>query len=164
MIVYLVRHAWAEDANAAKWPDDGQRPLTEDGRQRFSKAVKTLVDRGLAPQSIVTSPLVRCRQTAEILAKHTPGRPALIERKELAPGSDLDGLIEWTCKQAPRCEEVAWVGHAPDVNQMAASLIGDETAHVRFAKGAVAAIRFEGPPEIGGGELCWLATAKLLGC
>ena len=164
MIVYLIRHAWAEEQDDAKWPDDGQRPLTEEGQERFAKVVKVLVDRGFAPQFVATSPLVRCRQTAELVVKYAPGRPKLIERKELEPESDLEGVLRWTCQQAADFEEVAWVGHAPDVGRMAASLIGDKTASLHFAKGAVASIRFEDRPEIAGGELYWLVSAKILGC
>jgi phosphohistidine phosphatase len=164
MIVYLVRHAWAEEQDAAQWPDDGQRPLTAEGRERFAEVVKALADRGLAPRLIATSPLVRCRQTADIMAKHVSDRPKIVERKELEPGSDLEGVLRWTCSQAADLEQVAWVCHAPDVGRMAAAMLGDEGAGIRFAKGAVAALRFDGPPETAAGELIWLVTAKILGC
>ena len=59
---------------------------------------------------------------------------------------------------------MAWVGHAPDVGRLAASLIADSQGWIRFAKGAVAAIRFYDPPAPGQGELIWLVTAKMLGC
>jgi phosphohistidine phosphatase SixA len=56
------------------------------------------------------------------------------------------------------------VGHNPDVEQMTAVLVGDGPASVRFAKGSVAAIRFdEETPRAGEGTLLWHATAKLLG-
>ena len=115
MILYLIRHAWAEEPDDPKWTDDRARPLTEAGKERFAKMVKVLVDRGFAPQLIATSPLVRCRQTAEIVAKHTPKRPKIIERAELEPGSDLECILRWTRSEAADLEEVAWVCHAPDV-------------------------------------------------
>jgi phosphohistidine phosphatase len=164
MIVYLVRHAWAEERDESKWPDDGQRPLTEKGQQRFVNVVKTLIQRGFAPELIATSPLVRCQQTADIAARHIPCQPKVIQREELVPGSDLGGILRWTCRQAADFKEVAWVCHAPDIDRMGAALIGDEKASLHFAKGAVALVRFDGPPEEAAGELCWLATAKILGC
>jgi phosphohistidine phosphatase len=164
MILYIIRHAWAEERADPAWTDDYQRPLTEEGKERFAKVVKLLADRGFAPQLIAASPLVRCRQTADIVAKLAPNRPKVVERSELAPGSDLDGILHWTRSQAGDIEEVAWVGHAPDVGRMASALVGDESSAIRFAKGTVAAIRFPGPPEDGAGELYWLVTAKLLGC
>lgn len=163
MILYIVRHAWAEEPGA-DWPDDGQRPLTEEGSRRFKTMVKTLAGRGFAPELIATSPLVRCRQTAEILAEHLAGKPAVVEREELAPGSDLEGILRWTNRQSGRGDEIAWVGHAPDVSHLAAALMGDHRGSIRFAKGGVASIHFDGPVEVGTGELFWLTTARLLGC
>ena len=59
--------------------------------------------------------------------------------------------------------DTCWVGHSPDVERLAAELLGDGAARIRFAKGAVAAISFEGDINAGAGELYWLATAKTLG-
>ena len=164
MILYIVRHAWAEEADESRWPDDGQRPLTDEGRKRFAKVVKLLADRGFAPAIVATSPLVRCRQTAEIIAREIADKPRLEPRDELSPGSDLDKLLEWTTARGGNAEEIAWVGHAPDVGALAAALIGPGSANLDFAKGAVAAIEFEGQPARREGELRWLVTAKMLGC
>jgi phosphohistidine phosphatase len=164
MDLYIVRHAWAADRDDQQWPDDDLRPLTDEGKKRFANMTEKLVDRGLTPQIVATSPLVRCRQTAEILAAGLPGRPKLAELDELRPGSDLEGLLRWTAAEARRHEWIAWVGHAPDVGRLAAALIGQPAGQIRFAKGAVAAIRFDGPLTLGAGELQWLVTAKVLGC
>ena len=59
--------------------------------------------------------------------------------------------------------DTCWVGHSPDVERLAADLIGDGTSRIRFAKGAVAAISFESEINSGAGELYWLVTAKSLG-
>lgn len=162
MILYILRHAWAEEFGG-RWTDDFQRPLTPDGRERFAEVAKALAERGFAPQRVATSPLVRCRQTADLVAKHVSGRPKVVERNELAPGCDLEGILHWTRMEAAGLEELAWVGHAPDVGRMASVLIGDGNGSLRFAKGAVAAIRFPGMPAVREGELCWLVTAKILG-
>lgn len=113
---------------------------------------------------IAASPMVRCRETAEILAGALIERPGVIERDELLPHGDLESLLKWTAQQASDHSEIAWVGHAPDVGQLTAALIGQANAAIRFAKGAVAALRFAGAVEIGGAELRWLATARLLEC
>jgi phosphohistidine phosphatase len=164
MILYIIRHAWAEDRSEARWPDDGLRPLTEAGHKRMARMADALARGSFAPTMIATSPLVRCLQTAETVAKQLPKGPTVVELNALAPGSDLESLIEWTEQEAKRHDEIAWVGHAPDVDQLAAILIGDSQAAIHFSKGAVAAIAFDGPPVIGGGELRWLVTAKVLGC
>ncbi|MHC4177454.1 MAG: SixA phosphatase family protein [Planctomycetota bacterium] len=164
MDLYIIRHAWAGHYGDPQWPDDGQRPLTDEGRARFSRVVARLARRGFAPQSIATSPLVRCLQTARIVAEGLPGDTEVVELDELMPGSDLEGLLRWSGKQAAAYGQIAWVGHAPDVGRLTADLIGETDGWIRFAKGAVAAVRFEDLPQLGQGELRWLVTAKLLGC
>jgi phosphohistidine phosphatase len=163
MKLYIVRHGLAGEHGDPRYPDDRLRPLTDEGRKRFTAAMKQLADAGLAPQIVATSPLIRCRQTAEIVVERVHGKPKLVELSALEPGSNLDSLIQWTNDQ--RKEEVAWVGHAPDVSDLAAALVSDrgDTA-VRFAKGAVACIAFDGEVAHGAGELQWLVTAKVLGC
>lgn len=161
MHIYIIRHAWAYEHGDPRWPDDSQRPLEQEGAERFARVVELLTQRGFAPDAIATSPYVRCRQTAEIVAAHSAQSPQLVELDGLKPGSEFAELIEWTRQQ--QAESVAWVGHAPDVSWLAASLISEGDAMIRFAKGAVAAIRVEGPLGAGCGELQWHATAKLLG-
>ncbi len=87
--------------------------------------------------------------------------PALAELPALEPGSHLGPLIEWSNAQG--VDELAWVGHAPDVNWLAAALVGARETGFDFAKGAVAAIAFDGQISEGAGTLLWLATPKSLG-
>jgi phosphohistidine phosphatase len=162
MFIYIARHAWAGERGDPRWPDDSLRELTADGIARYTAVVKSLSERGFQPRQIATSPYTRCRQTAEIIAKFVTGRPGIEELEALEPGSDLEPLLGWTNEQEG--DDVCWVGHSPDVERLAAELIGDGTGRIRFAKGAVAAIGFDGDAaNAGGGELYWLATAKSLG-
>jgi len=161
MFIYIARHAWAGVHGDPRWPDDSQRPLTAEGVERYEEVVKALAKRGFAPQRIATSPYVRCRQTAEIISRRTPDKPPIEELEALEPGSYLDPVIEWTNAQGGA--DVCWVGHSPDVERFTALMIGDSSATIRFAKGAVAAIECDMEVIAGGGELYWLATAKLLG-
>jgi phosphohistidine phosphatase len=160
MFVYIARHAWAEERGDPRWPDDSLRPLTPEGIERYDQMVKSLTRRGFAPERIATSPYVRCRETAEIIAKRVAGNPPIIELEDLEPGSYLEPVIDWTNKQGG--VDVCWVGHSPDVERFAAALVGDSSARIRFAKGAIAAIEFDDEALAAGGELYWLATAKLL--
>jgi phosphohistidine phosphatase len=163
MDLYIIRHAWSGQYGDPEWPDDTQRPLTEKGRRRFAAMVGILSCRGMTPSLIAASPMVRCLETAQILAEGLIDRPEVIQRQELLPHGDLESLIGWTARQAEEHSQIAWVGHAPDVGQLTSALIGQPNASIRFAKGAVAALRFDGPVEIGGGELRWLVTAKIIG-
>jgi phosphohistidine phosphatase SixA len=162
MFVYIARHAWAGERGDPKWPDDSLRELTAEGIERFTEVVQALAKRGFAPERIATSPYTRCRQTADIIQKYLSGKPRIDELEALEPGSEVEPLIDWTNELG--ATNVCWVGHSPDVERLAADLIGDGAARIRFAKGAVAAIAFEGQSaNAGGGELNWLATAKILG-
>lgn len=162
MRLYIVRHAWAEEPNEFQYPDDSQRPLTEDGRRRFRREAEKLVQRGVRPMKIATSPYLRTVQSAEILAKAIEGKSEVSKLDALAPGSDLEALIAWTSKLEDK--EAAWVGHMPDVGWLTSQLIGAATNRIGFSKGAIAAIDFDGKPEAGRGFLCWLVTARMLGC
>jgi phosphohistidine phosphatase len=161
MLLYIIRHAWAYEHGDPRWPDDSKRPLEDGGAERFKKVAQALAQRGFAPELIATSPFKRCRQTADIAAEQA-GKPKVIELNALRPGSDLDELIAWSNQQD--VESLAWVGHSPDVEHFAATLLSaDDSANVRFAKGSAASIEFEDNIAPAAGELQWLVTAKLLG-
>jgi phosphohistidine phosphatase len=161
MFIYIARHAWAGERGDPRWPDDSLRELTPEGIERYTRLVKRLAERGFNPNRIATSPYSRCRQTADIIAHHVAGIPKIDDLEALAPGSEIEPLLEWSRDQGDA--DTCWVGHSPDVERLAAQLIGDGTARIRFAKGAVAAISFEAEINSGAGELYWLATAKSLG-
>jgi phosphohistidine phosphatase len=164
MDLFIIRHAWADHPGDVVWADDSQRPLTEQGRRRFAKVVETLIGRGFAPERIATSPMVRCRQTAEVVSSALGGKPEIVELDDLLPGGEVGPLITWMARDARRHDQVAWVGHAPDVTRLTSAVIGSNYAGIRFSKGSIAAIRFDEPPTLGAGELRWMVTAKVLGC
>jgi phosphohistidine phosphatase len=161
MILYIVRHAWAGEHGDPQYPDDDLRPLTAKGIKRFRRVVKRLVKRGFDPLFVATSPLVRCRETAEIVSLVSPREPSVTELEELRPGARAEALMNWTREHATA--NIAWVGHAPDVGHLVAAMIGDGNGQIAMEKGGVAAIEFEGPIAPGQGTLVWLATAELLG-
>ena len=162
MRLYIIRHAWAEDPDDRRWPDDSARPLTSDGIKRFRCVAEKLGERGCRPTLIASSPYVRAWQTAELLVKHLGCDPRLARLDALECGSDLAAALAWTAEQD--ADELAWVGHMPDVALCVARLIGDGTAQIEFAKGAIAALDFPARPALGLGVLRWFATAKVLGC
>jgi phosphohistidine phosphatase len=156
--LYIVRHAVAEDLDSGGL-DHGRR-LTPKGRKRFARMIERLAARGLEIDLVATSPLVRCRETADLLSAGLGGTPRVEEVAALAPGSDWQALVEWTVQQD--AARVAWVGHAPCVGRLVAISIGDGSAAVGMSKGAIAAISLDdGPGQPG--ELEWLVTPELLG-
>jgi phosphohistidine phosphatase len=161
MLLYIVRHGLAGQHGDPRFPDDDLRPLTDKGIKQVSKVAKKLARRGFAPTLVATSPLVRCRQTAEAICQRIVPAPELVEWDALRPGSDLTQLISLSGSSG--AEELAWVGHAPDVDQLCAALLGSRPEATGFAKGAVAAIRFHDAIVIGSGELRWYVTPSVLG-
>jgi len=161
MFIYIVRHAWAGNFGDPEWPDDTRRPLTDVGRSRFASVVRRLAKRGFAPRAIATSPMVRCRQTAEIIVVESPGDPTVTQLDALLPGSDLAALLRWTTEQ--NGDDVCWIGHAPDVADLTVALVGEQSAEIQFPPGACAAANMGAARSAGDGHLNWLATAETLG-
>ncbi len=155
--LYVVRHATAEDIGSDG--SDHARRLTKKGRKAFARLVRQLAAAGMDVDLVATSPLVRARETADILADELGCRRVEVV-DALAPASNWQSLVEWTVQQD--AARVAWVGHAPCVGRLVALSIGDGSAAIRMQKGAVAAIRLDdGPGQPG--ELEWLATPDLAG-
>jgi phosphohistidine phosphatase len=157
--LYIVRHAWAEDAVDGQ--TDAARPLTKKGCKRFAKFVERLQAAGMQIDCVATSPLVRARQTAEIMATVLTNSPPVAIIEALAPPANWQHLVEWTIEQDAK--RVAWVGHMPCVGRLVALTIGDGSSAVRMQKGAVASICLDDGPGHPG-ELEWLATADIAKC
>jgi phosphohistidine phosphatase len=155
--LYIVRHAWAEDPGPGI--DDYARPLTKKGRKRFAAMMKRLCKAGMQVDVVATSPLVRARETAEILAAAFEGAPPVVVVDALAPASNWPALVEWTTQQD--AARVAWVGHMPCVGRLVGLMIGDGSASIRMQKGAIASIRLDDGPGHPG-ELEWLAIDDIV--
>jgi phosphohistidine phosphatase len=157
--LYLIRHAVAETRGDA-WPDDTKRPLTEDGAARMRKAAKGLARLGVTFDVILTSPLVRTRQTAEIVAAAFDARPPIVAIESLAPGGAFQAVLADLEKQSRRTR-IALVGHEPTLGEHAARLAGSRHPF-EFKKGAVCRIDVESLPLAGPGTLRWFVTTKIL--
>jgi phosphohistidine phosphatase len=134
MQLYIVRHGIAVDGGEGI--PDGSRPLTDKGRRRFQKAARAFGKLGHKLDLILTSPLVRAVQTAEILAgaaKH--GEVAVLE--ELDPKFDVATLRAVLAKRAGRSGAVAIVGHEPQLSSVLAALSGVAQADIDLKKGAI---------------------------
>ena len=157
--LYLIRHGVAEE-RGEQWPDDAKRPLTQDGISRLRKAARALTRLDVALDVIVTSPLVRTRQTAEIIAAGLDPHPHIVVADSLAPGTSPAAVLADLEKHAKRTR-VALVGHEPGIGELAAKLLGARHPMV-FKKGAVCRIDVESLPPSGPGDLRWFLTPKIL--
>lgn len=157
--LYLIRHAVAEE-RGEEWPDDAKRPLSEDGASRMRKSARGLDRLGVTLDVVVTSPLVRTRQTSEIVAAAMNPRPPIVTADSLAPDGSYQDIIADLEKQSRRAR-IAIVGHEPGIGEFAARLIGSRHS-IEFKKGAVCRIDVDAIPPSGPGELRWLLTPKIL--
>ena len=157
--LYLVRHAIAAE-RGDEWPDDSKRPLTERGIARFRECVKGLGALDVAIDEIFASPLIRAKQSAELLAAGVTGKPPVKILEALAPDHTATVVMSQLAKHAKR-RRIALVGHEPDLGELAAHLLGAQRA-VPFKKGGICRIDFEVFPPKGTGQLRWLATPKML--
>lgn len=148
MRLYFLRHG------AADWPDwnkpDDERPLTKPGRKEVQQVGEFLARLKADPDLILTSPLPRAAQTADIAAEHL--RVRVREEKLLAPGfgaTDLKRLL----RKYPQ-QSLMLVGHEPDFSTVIASVTGGK---VKLSKAGVALVDLDS----GKGQLRWLLPPKI---
>lgn len=157
--LYLIRHGVA-GARGEAYPDDTKRPLTPQGVSQLRRAAKGLDALGVEFDEILTSPLVRARQTAEVIAQALAPRTPVTPLDALAPGVAPAAVVSALADHA-RHRSIALVGHEPGLGELAARLIGTR-APIPFKKGAVCRIDLEALPPARPGRLCWFATPKML--
>ena len=115
---------------------------------------------GVSFDVVLTSALVRARQTADAVAGAFDPRPPIVTAESLAPGGTYQAVLADLEKQSRRsC--IALVGHEPGIGELAARLIGSRHP-IEFKKGAVCRIDFDTLPPAGPGALRWLVTPKIL--
>lgn len=161
MVLLIVRHAIAFERDGRRWRDDGARPLSPAGIKRARKAAAGLKEISEAPDRVLTSPLVRARQSAQILTD-VAGWPQAEEAPELSPRGSAPAVLRLLGKD--RSKRVAVVGHQPGLGALlTACLIGDGGAlPIELKKNAVACVSFAGSPRPGRAALQWLATPCML--
>ena len=157
--LYLIRHGLAEERGDA-WPDDAKRPLTEEGMSRLRRAARALVRLDVTVDVVLTSPLVRARQTAELLAAAFSPHPSLVNVDALAPGGNPPAMAAEIEKHGRR-HHILIVGHEPGLGELAGWLVGSRNA-IEFKKGGICRIDVEGSTLRGGGALRWMMTPKIL--
>jgi phosphohistidine phosphatase len=157
--LYLIRHGIAAE-RGPEYPDDSKRPLTSRGMAALRREAKGLREAGVTFDLIVSSPLVRTRQTAEIIAETLAGKPSVTTSDALAPAGTPSAVMQEIQKHH-RKARIALVGHEPNIGELAARLIGARSP-MTFKKGAIARIDFEVLPPKGIGELRWFLPPRVL--
>jgi phosphohistidine phosphatase len=132
--LYLVRHGLAAERGGSG--DDRQRPLTRAGIRRTRAVAKRLREAGLRFERVLTSPLVRARQTADIL--HDVGLTRRTEESPLlGPGGDFTRWLRWLARWRDQGgQRLALVGHEPDLGEWAERLVWGGVRHQLVLKKA----------------------------
>jgi phosphohistidine phosphatase len=157
--LYLIRHGVAAE-RGDEYPDDSKRPLTSAGISRLRKEARALDAMDIGFDHIITSPLVRTRQTADVFAETLKTKPSVSQSDALAPAGTPVAVIQEIGKHSKK-GRIALVGHEPNIGELAARLIGARTP-LEFKKGAICRIDFDVLPPKGTGQLRWFVTAKML--
>ena len=150
MKLYFVRHGEAEDLA----PTDHKRELTKRGKERVGKSAQVLKQLGITPRAIYSSPRVRAKQTAEIIAEALGMDITITE--EVNFGFDISHLKP-LIKKFKSNDEIMFVGHNPDMNQIVHKMTG---ASVSMKKGSLARIDVVNY-KTRRGELVWLIAPKV---
>ncbi len=157
-----MRHGnatWPDDAYMA---NDGERPLSDLGRQEVALMARVLEKLGANPDLILSSPLVRARQTAEIVSEHFDARVAVTNAADLSPGSSLAGVLAQILRTG-RPNETLITGHMPDVGMLAGFLAWNQReAAINFRTAGICRIDLaDDNPAPGYGDLRWLIPPRI---
>jgi phosphohistidine phosphatase SixA len=159
MDLYIIRHADAVPRGTPEFEDDASRPLTDVGRDQARLLGALFARLGLHPGAVVTSPLVRARETTdELIAQLPEPRPVVEVFDEIGDKMRPKRVVRYLEKLGQ--PSVAVVGHEPTLSQFLAWLIGSKKAQVGFDKAGVAHVAWESAVK-GGGTLRWLLTPEL---
>jgi len=157
VILYFLRHGKAGHGDPSN-PGDDARELTDTGTAELQAAATLWRRLNLRPDVILSSPLPRALQTAELFAAGigSSHQPVIDER--LRPGADWASLAQAFADHRD-ARRVMFVGHEPDLSEAVCDLTGARA--VRMRKGGLACVEFPGIPEPGAGELAWLLDPDL---
>lgn len=155
--LHLLRHADAGDPMA--WTtDDALRPLSAKGRRQAERLARHLVAIGFDTDALISSPKLRARETAEIVADALDLTVRLEER--LAGGFDI-GTVEAILHDAGSPQRPVLVGHDPDFSGVAGELAGSPALALK--KGALVRIDVDAELAPGTGRLRWLLPPDAVG-
>lgn len=163
MELYLIRHGIAEERG--EYRQDEERPLTETGQEKTKKVAQRLLEIGIHFDLILSSPLVRAQQTAEIL-KEVGLSEKILRFPDLKPGGKLENWVNWWQESGYNNDhnKLALVGHQPDLGNWTELLVWGKVASKLIVKKA-GVIGLKLPLKItplGNSELFLLTAPKWL--
>ena len=162
MNLYIVRHAIAVQRGTPGYDDDSQRPLTDKGIRKMNKIVKGLHQFDLKLDKILSSPYVRARDTAKILANEFDMQDQIRFTDNLIPPGNFKAIID-EIQQKYDVESLALVGHEPMLSQFVSWLTtGNTEMKMTLKKGGVCCLSADNLYQDHRAELRWLLTPALM--
>ena len=164
MELFVIRHAIAEPLSKKNEFSDEKRVLSPEGRSRMREVLKGLVKLGVEVDLILTSPLARAYETAELIAASMGlSKKDIKQTENLSPGVPSE-LLFAEIKKHSGAESVALVGHQPDLGILVSKIIQSEGGafSIQLKKGGICCVNVtETVPTIRG-EIMWLLTPRQL--
>src|SRR5262249_14528043 len=162
MHIYLLRHGIAAPANEDNQFSDAKRALTPEGATKMREVTAGLRKLGVTFDLVVSSPLLRAKETADIVVEGLKIKEPTREWKQLEPDGSIEELISQLQKHQQK-GSVLLVGHQPFMGFLACYLVfGSEKVSLAFKKGGICCIRVDELPLKSTGELVWMLPPKIL--
>jgi phosphohistidine phosphatase len=161
MNLYILRHGIAVEPGTPGYAKDADRPLTPEGERKLLQIAEAMEALDLTFDLILSSPYLRARQTAEIVAEALKARKKLEFSDSLVPGGNTKKLVELLNRLQPPPENVLLVGHEPYLSGLVSLLVsGEATLAVVMKKGGLCKLATESLKHGRCAALEWLLTPK----
>ncbi|HVN63159.1 MAG TPA: phosphohistidine phosphatase SixA [Candidatus Binataceae bacterium] len=161
MMLYILRHATAEETSPTG--SDGARRLPSDSKDKMRDAARGMLAMGVEFDLILTSPLVRAAETAEIVAAAYGNNPAPQVMPQLGSGAPASEVVS-ELRAFSKFDNVLIVGHEPQLSAIASIVLSgsSDAVKLKLKTGGCIAIDLPARFERGGGELRWMLTQRQL--
>lgn len=164
MNLYVLRHGIAAELKPHKFARDAERPLTPKGKRKLWEAAEAMESMEITLDLMVSSPYLRARQTAEIIAEAFNGRKEVVLTEHLTPGGNPKALIAWLNDLKPAPGNVLLVGHEPYLSELISLLVsGGADCGIELKKGGLCKLSAEALKAGRCAVMEWLATPKQMG-
>jgi phosphohistidine phosphatase len=164
MNLFLLRHGLAAERGTGKHPTDADRPLTGRGERKLRRVADALIAMELSFDRIFSSPYLRARQTAELIAHALKAAKILEFTDTLTPGGTSKEVVEFLDSLKPVPDRVLLVGHEPNMSDLISLLVaGESNLSVAMKKGGLCKLSADVLSPRRCASLEWLLTPKQMG-
>jgi len=164
MELYILRHGLAVEQGTPGYHDDGERPLTPKGERKLWRIAEAMEALEISFDLILSSPYLRARQTAGVIAAAFNTRKKLEFCDDLIPGGSSKRLIQFLSEMKPAPGSILLVGHEPYLSGLISLLIsGESSVSIVMKKGGLCKLTVKVLRHARCASLEWLLTPKQMG-